>query len=57
MAPAAGEMRTVTLSAHDLRLVRNLVERACAQCSPTDMKRVIDLDRLHEALDEALRAP
>ena len=50
------ETRTVTLSAADLRLMRNLVEHACAHCSPTDMKRVIDLDRLCEAIDAALQA-
>ena len=56
MSPFASEMRTVTLSPQDLRLIRNLVEHAWTQCSPSDMKRVIDLDRLHEAIDAALHA-
>jgi len=54
MSPGTTEMRTVTLSAHELRLVRKLVEHACLQCSVSDMRRVIELDRLGEALDEAL---
>ncbi len=42
------------LSAAELRLMRNLVEHACRQCSVSDMRRVIELDRLSNALEEAL---
>jgi len=48
------DTRTVSLSAHQLRLVRGLVEQACMRCSPSDMRRVIDLDRLSALLDDAL---
>jgi hypothetical protein len=54
MTSAAGESRTVTLSASDLRLVRNLVEYACTLVGPSDMRRVIDLERVRASLDEAL---
>jgi hypothetical protein len=54
MSTVTSEMRTVTLSDHELRLMRSLVEYACTHCSPSDMRRVIDLDRLSDALDAAL---
>lgn len=54
MSAMATDMRTVTLSAHELRLVRNLVERARMQSGVSDMRRVIELDRLSDALDHAL---
>jgi hypothetical protein len=54
MSAATTEMRAVMLSAAELRLMRNLVEHACRQCSVSDMRRVIELDRLSNALEEAL---
>ena len=55
MTTVAGEICTVTLSAADLRLVRNLVDYACTLAGPSDMRRVIDLERVRASLDEALR--
>ena len=55
MATVADERCTVTLSAADLRLVRNLVDYACRLAGPSDMRRVIDLERVRASLDEALR--
>jgi hypothetical protein len=55
MTSAAVESHTVTLSADDLRLVRNLVDRACTLVGPSDMRRAIDLERVRALLDEALR--
>jgi hypothetical protein len=48
------DLCTVTLSASDLRLVRNLVDHACTLVGPSDMRRVIDLERVRASLDEAL---
>ena len=50
------EMRTVTLSTHDVRIVRNLVERACLSASPTNMRYLIDLERIAAVLEDALEA-
>jgi hypothetical protein len=52
---ATSESATVTLSTSDLRLVRNLVDYACTLAGPSDMRRVIDLERVRASLDEALR--
>lgn len=54
--PQPSEVCTVTLSAHEVRLVRNLVERACLSATPTNMRYLIDLERVTDALDDALGA-
>jgi hypothetical protein len=55
MTTLSGETATVTMSASDLRLVRNLVDYACTLLGPGDMRRAIDLERVRASLDEALR--
>jgi hypothetical protein len=55
MNPGMSDVRSVTLDTRDVRLLRHLVDHAFGLSSPSDMRRVIDLERVAAALDEALR--
>ena len=49
-------MYTVTLSAHEIGLVHNLVDGACMHATPDHMRYLIELERVADALNVAVVA-